>query len=228
MKVARKIEFEAVLISNKSKSFPVPLLTVWVWCPFYVWFLGLFELEPLFGLGFLIITSVYENHQETAKILNERKYINYLFKSLKFLIWATYFKPLVNMRKSPIWVGSGNDFSKLLLRLKQCPAILQKLEIWIIIERIASGYINWNLKSWGNLKKKNRYKRYTICPHNFSRQQQNKRVDNGLEIGCNIESSHNQHQHHANLYTHWHWTKPWCRSKIYCYGRLPKCRDCTN
>ena len=30
MKVARKIEFEAVLISNKSKSFPVPLLTVWV------------------------------------------------------------------------------------------------------------------------------------------------------------------------------------------------------
>ena len=71
-----------------------------------------------------------------------------------YLIWAIYFKPLVNMRKSPIWVGSGNDFSKLLLRLKQSPAILQKLEIWIIIERIASGYINWNSKSWETWKKK--------------------------------------------------------------------------
>ena len=55
MKVARKIEFEAILISNKSKSFQVPLLTVWVWCPFYVWFLGLFEQEPLFGLGLGVI-----------------------------------------------------------------------------------------------------------------------------------------------------------------------------
>ena len=55
MKVARKIKFEAILISNKSKSFPVPLLTVWVWCSFYVWCLGLFELEPLFGLGLGVI-----------------------------------------------------------------------------------------------------------------------------------------------------------------------------
>ena len=51
----RKIDFEAILISSKSKSFPVPLLTVWVWCPFYVWFLGLFELEPLFGLRLGVI-----------------------------------------------------------------------------------------------------------------------------------------------------------------------------
>ena len=87
-------------------------------------------------------------NQETAKILNEqKKNINYLFKSV-----LTYFKALVNMRKSPIWVGSGNDFSKLLLRLKQSPAILQKFEIWIIIERIASGYINWNSKSWETWK----------------------------------------------------------------------------
>ena len=55
MKVARKIEFEAILISNKSMSFQVPLLTVWVWCPFYVWFLGLFEQEPLCGLGLGVI-----------------------------------------------------------------------------------------------------------------------------------------------------------------------------